>query len=190
MNLNISNRISSPKIKLAIVIVGVLNCMLSISSISLNDSTSTNIALGSIQLTDQQEENGVKIIKDSMTSYNLVNNETEFIGPFSSTYSISGNSVSLTNSRDNIISIIQEDFSKSPTMGYVAAGNASTTSTADSSSPSRPTLPNPFADPAAINQTISETISIAIDTLDRFDVSINEIKCDFNMNIADWKCVN
>lgn len=185
-----SNKISSPKIKLAIVIVGLLNCMLYISSISLNDSTSTNIAFGSIEPTDQQEENGVKITKDSMTSYNLVNNETEFIGPFSSTYTISGNSVLLTSSHGAIISVIQEDFSKSPTMGYVAAGNTSTTLTANSPSPSLPTLPNPFADPAAINQTISETVSNAIETVDRSDVSIIEIKCDFGMNIEDWKCIS
>lgn len=190
MTVNMSNNISSPKIKLAIVIVGVLTCMLHISSISPNDSTSTNIALGSIEPTDQQEENGVKIIKDSMTSYNLVNNETEFIGPFNSTYSISGNSVSLTNSHGAIISAIQEDFSKSPTIGYVAAGNTSTTFTANSPSSSRPTLPNPFADPADINQTISETVSNAIETLDRSDVSTIEIKCDFDMNIEDWKCVS
>jgi hypothetical protein len=189
MTVNVSNKISGPKIKLAIVIVGVLNCMLYISSISLNDPTSMNISFGSIEPTDQQEENGVKIIKDSMTSYNLVNNETEFIGPFSSTYTITGNSVSLTNSHGAIISVIQEDFNKSPTMGYVAAGNTSTTLTANSPSSSRPTLPNPFADPAAINQTISETVSNAIETLDRSDVSIIEIKCDFDMNIEDWKCI-
>ena len=53
------------------------------------------MALGSIQFTEEQEENVVHIIRDSMASYSLVNNETEFVGAFDATYSISGNSESL-----------------------------------------------------------------------------------------------
>lgn len=125
-----------------------------------------------------------------MTSYYIVNNETEFIGTFDTFYSISGNSTSLTNSRDTIISVIQEDFNRSPTMGYFTVGNISTTSTADALASNRLSIPNPFADPAAINQTINQKVSNAIETLDRRGVPTIEIKCDFDMNIADWNCVN
>ena len=48
------------------------------------------MASGSIQSTEEPEENVVQIIKDSMASYSIVNNETEFVGAFDATYSISG----------------------------------------------------------------------------------------------------
>ena len=183
MNVSLLNKMLRPKIMSVIVILGIMIFMLPTSFYSIKDFTSMNMAWGSFQSSNEQKENIVKIIKDSMTSYYIVNNETEFIGSFDTSYSISGNSASLTNSRDKIISVIQEDFSRSPTMGYVTVGNISTTS-------NRLAIPNPFADPAAINQTISQKVSNAIETLDRHDVPTIEIKCDFDMNIAEWNCVN
>ena len=190
MNVSLLNKMLRPKIISVIIILGILIFMLPTSFYSIKDFTSMNMAWGSFQSPNEQKENIVKIIKDSMTSYYIVNNETEFIGTFDTTYSISGNSASLTNSRDTIISVIQEDFSRSPTMGYVTVGNISTTSTADALASNRLSISNPFADPAAINQTISQKVSNAIETLDRREVPTIEIECDFDMNIAEWNCVN
>ena len=181
---------SSPKIKSAIILVGILSFVLPTSFFSLKDFISMNMASGSVQSTDKLEENVVKVVKDSMTSYNIVNNETEFIGAFDTTYTISGNSDSLMSSHDAVISVIQEDFNRSPTIGYIKAGNTSTSSTADSQPSNSLTLPNPFADSAAINHTISQKIANAIESVGGLDVPTVDIICDFDMNITDWKCVN
>ncbi len=183
----ISNKLSSSQIRSAIVFVGILSFVLPTLIFSLNE---TDMASGSVQSIGKLEENVVKVVKDSMTSYNIVNNETEFIGTFDTTYTISGNSDSLMSSRDAVISVIQEDFNRSPTIGYIMAGNTSISSTADSQPSNSLTLPNPFADSAAINNTISQKIANALESVDRLDVLIVDIKCDFDMNITDWKCVN
>lgn len=186
MNVKPSNKMSSTQVKSAVVFVGILSFVLYTSFFSLKDFTSTNMASGSVEL----QENVVQIVKDSMTRYNIVNNETEFIGSFDTTYSISGNSDSLKSSDDAIISVVQEDFNRSPTIGYIGVGDVSTLSTADSEASNNLSLPNPFADSAAINQTISQKIANAIESVDGLDASIIKIKCDFNMNITEWKCVN
>ena len=189
MNVN-PNKMSSPKIKSAIILVGILPFVLPTSFFSLKDFISMNMASGSVQSTDKLEENVVKVVKDSMTSYNIINNETEFIGAFDTTYTISGNSDLLMSSHDIVISVIQEDFNRSPTIGYIKAGNTSTSSTADSQPSNSLTLPNPFADSAAINHTISQKIANAIESVGGLDVPTVDIICDFDMNITDWKCVN
>jgi hypothetical protein len=173
----------------ATVFVGVFLAILVTSFFSLNEFTSTMMASGSIQFTER-EENVVHIIRDSMASYSLVNNETEFVGAFDATYSISGNSESLMSSHDVIISMIQNDFNRSPTVGYIKTGNSSASSATESPVSSNLALTNPFADSTLINQTISQRISKAIESVEGLDVPLINIKCDFDANIEDWKCMN
>jgi hypothetical protein len=148
------------------------------------------MATESIQSMDELEENVVHIVKDSMTNYSLINNETEFIDGFNTNYSIIGNSKSLLGSHDAIISIIQNDFNSSPTIGYIKAGNISDSSTTESPASGDMTLPNPFADSALINQTISQKISQAIESVEGLDDPMIDVKCDFDSNIKNWKCMN
>ena len=169
---------------------GVLSAILAASFISLNGFTSTIMATESIQSMDELEENVVHIVKDSMTNYSLINNGTIFVDGFNTNYSIIGNSKSLLGSHDGIISIIQTDFNSSPTIGYVKAGNISDSSTIESPASGDMTLPNPFADSALINQTISQKISQAIESVEELDDPMIDIKCDFDSNIKNWKCMN
>ena len=188
MKVDWPSKMANLQIPVATVFVGVLLAMLFTSFFSLNEFTSTMMALGSIQFTEKQEENVVHIIRDS--SYSLANNETEFVGAFDATYSISGNSESLMSSHDVIISMIQNDFNRSPTVGYIKTGNSSASSATESPASSNLALPNPFADSALINQTISQKISKAIESVEGLDVPLINIKCDFDANIEDWKCMN
>lgn len=119
-----------------------------------------------------------------------MNNETEFLGAFDTTYTISGNSESLKGAENAIISAVRDDLNKSPTIGYIKAGNVSTSSSTDPQAPNELTLPNPFVNSATINQSISQKVSNAIETVDSLDVPIININCDFDMNIEDWQCVN
>jgi hypothetical protein len=170
--------------------VGLLSAMLVTSVFSTDGFTSTIMASGANLSAEEPGEDVVHIVRDSMASYSLVNNETEFVGTFDTTYSILGNSESLMNSHDAIISMVQNDFTRSPTIGYIKAGNSSASSADESPASSNLTLPNPFADSALINQTISQTISKAIESVEGLDIPIIDIKCDFDANIEDWKCMN
>jgi len=190
MNVDLPIKTSNLQIAVATVFVGVLSAMLVTSFFSLNGFTITIMASGSIQSTEELEENDVHIVRDSMTSYSLVNNETEFVGAFDTSYSILGNSESLMSSQDAIISIIQNDFNRSPTIGYIKIGNSSALLDTESPAPSNLTLANPFADSALINQTISQKISRAFKSVEGFDAPMIDIKCDFDANIEDWKCMN
>jgi hypothetical protein len=184
------NKISSLKIGTAIVFVGLLSVILPTSFISIDDFDNTIMISGSVEPTEEPGEKVVQIAKDSMTSYSIVSNETEFIGAFDTTYSISGNIESLIDSHDAIISVVQDDFNSSPTIGYIKAGNSSTSSSAESPNSNNLTLPNPFVDSATINKTISQKVSNAIESLHGHDQPMVDIKCDFEMNIEDWKCIN
>jgi hypothetical protein len=188
-----NNILMSSKIRAGIVFAGLLSVMLLtsfISFISMDDFDNTIMVSGSLQPTEEPGENVVQVGKDSMTSYSIVNNETEFIGAFDTTYSISGSIESLIGARDAIISVVQDDFINSPTIGYIKAGNISTSSSTESPSSNNLRLPNPFVDSATINRTISQTVSTAIDSLHGQDQPVVDIKCDFDMNIEDWKCIN
>jgi hypothetical protein len=161
-----------------------------ISFISIDDLDNTIMVSGSLQPTEEHGENVVQVVKDSMTSYSIVNNETEFIGAFDTTYSISGSIESLIGSHDVIISVVQDDFINSPTIGYIKAGNISSSSAAESPSSNNLRLPNPFVDSATINRTISQKVSTAIESLHDQDQPVVDIRCNFDMNFEDWKCIN
>ena len=120
------DRTSSLQLMVAIMFVGMMSTILVESFVSTYDSTTNAIASGSVQSIEGSEQGVVQIIKDSMTSYNLVNNETEYIGPFDTSYTISGESKQLLASHNAIISAIKNDFNRSPTIGYIKAGNFST----------------------------------------------------------------
>lgn len=193
MRVERKNNILSSKIRAGIVFVGLLSIMLLtsfISFISIDDFDNTIMVSGSLQPTEEPGENVVQVVKDSTTSYSIVNNETEFISAFDIAYSISGSIESLIGSHDAIISVVQDDFINSPTIGYIKAGNISTSSSTESPSSNNLRLSNPFVDSATINRTISQKVSTAIESLHGQDQQVVDIKCDFDMNIEDWKCIN
>ncbi|MFY9966355.1 MAG: hypothetical protein WAK50_11520 [Nitrososphaeraceae archaeon] len=190
MTADLPKEMRNPHLKAIIVFLVVLSLMVPTSLLSINDSSRMNMALGFGQPTDESEANVVQIVKDSMTSYNIVNNETEFLGAFDTTYTISGNSESLKGAENAIISAVRDDLNKSPTIGYIKAGIVSTSSSTDPQAPDDLTLPNPFVDSATVNQSISLEVSNAIESVASLDAPIINIKCDFDMYIENWQCVN
>ena len=190
MKLILPNEMSNARMKVIAVFIVILYFVVPALLLSLNDSTSMKMASGSVQSADEVAANYVQIVKDSMTTYNILNNETEFIGVFDTSYTISGTNESLKSSENAIISAIREDFNKSPTIGYIRIGNVSISSTSHSQGPTSVTLPNPFADSATINQSINQKISNVIDSVESLNAPMIDIKCEFNMNIEDWHCDN
>ncbi|MGI0045330.1 MAG: hypothetical protein ACRD47_16630, partial [Nitrososphaeraceae archaeon] len=182
MTLDLPKEMLNPHLKAIIVFAVLLSFMVPTSFLSLNDPAGMYMASGSGQTTDQTESNVVQIVKESMTTYTIVNNETEFLGAFDTTYTISGNSESLKGAENAIISAVRDDLNKSPTIGYIKAGNVSTLSSTDRQAPDDLTLPNPFVDSATVNQSIIEEVSNVIGSVEGLDVPIIDIKCDFDMN--------
>ena len=93
MRVEWKNNILSSEIRAGIFFVGLLSVMLLtsfISFISIDDFDNTVMVSGSLQPTEEPGDKLVQVVKDSTTSYGIVNNETEFIGAFNTTYSISG----------------------------------------------------------------------------------------------------
>ena len=134
----------------------------------------------------------VHITKDTTNSYTISSGFTS-IGTFDTTYTILGSITSIKNATDLIISTITKDYDSTPTIGYVrvapqktAQGEASSSSS--SSSPQPSTIANPFADKATINQRIATEIQKAMESAAKSNFVTLEIKCDFGMDLSDWKC--
>ena len=75
-----------------------------------------------------------------------------------------------------IRSTILRDYESSPTIGYVRVpGDVSPGA-------------NPFADKAAINQTITDEIDKAIALAEESGRANVNIECNFGMELSEWKC--
>ena len=134
----------------------------------------------------------VYIAKDATNSYTISSGSSS-IGTFDTSYTILGNVSSIKKTSDLVISTITKDYDSSPTIGYVkvvAQTNAKGETSSSSSSPQPSTLANPFADKATINQKISTEIQKAIASSMKSTFANVEIKCDFGMELSDWKCSN
>jgi hypothetical protein len=147
-------------------------------------------AMANLQLSFAQEQiennddsnNNTKITKTSTNSYIIVDDGPELVGAFDTIYTISGSSESLNKSKESILSIIQDDLDNSPTIGYIRAEASNQTQTEGVG------LPNPFVDLRTINSTVTQQLSDSINSASALNSTIVEIKCDFGMNIMDWKC--
>src|SRR5215208_4415382 len=132
----------------------------------------------------------VHITKDTINSYTISSGFTS-IGTFDTTYIISGDSNSMKNATDRIISTVTKDYDSTPTIGYVKVAPQKTAqgeANSSSSSPQPSTIANPFADKATINQRIATEIQKAMESAAKSNFVTLEIKCDFGMDLSDWKC--
>ena len=130
----------------------------------------------------------VHITKYTTNSYTISSGFSS-IGTFDTTYTILGNITSIQNARDLIISTITKDYDSTPTIGYVKVTPQKTAEGEASSSSSQPsTIANPFADKATINQRITTEIDKAMESSAKSNFVNLEIKCDFGMDLSDWKC--
>ena len=139
-------------------------------------------------LTQNEENSGrqtLHIIKDATNSY-AISSGTSFVSAFDTTYSIIGGVSSIEESKDLLISTIIEDFSDSPTIGYI--NNTSTSSASTATSLNQSSLPNPFATKDVIDEKIRNELTASIDDAAKSDSADGEIKCIFGSNLDDFKC--
>ena len=148
-------------------------------------SVGSNISFS--QALNIEQLNPVQISKSSSNSYSVVNG-TAYIKPFfDTTYIISGSSSTLNDSRDLINSTVINDFTSSPTIGYIMKSSNAINATNNSSS-SLPSLPNPFVNIQIITNTISQHLSEAIYSAINLDVYEVDVRCTFGNNLQHWDC--
>src|SRR5919106_3821581 len=102
----------------------------------------------------QQQQQAIHITKHGSNSYTISGGSSS-VGSFDTTYRVLGERSAIRASEDPIISTITDDFSSSPTIGYVRAANMTTMAggTADAA-----TLPSPFATPEQITERITSEL--------------------------------
>ena len=128
------------------------------------------------------QQSTIHIIKDTTNSY-VLSGGSSSVGSFDTTYRVAGERSAIRSAENLIITTITDDFSSSPTIGYVMVGNATTASAGA-------TLPNPFATPEQITERITNELRRIIseaenNTVEGQDV---EIKCGFGMTLQDMQC--
>lgn len=151
------------------------------STLPVSSSSSPNI------LQEPSSKNTVHITKTSTNSYDIVDDSTGLASAFDTVYTITGSSNSLNKSKDLIVSIIQDDYNHSSTIGYVRAENI--TDKVGEPTPAS-SLVNPFVDQQTINSKITNELTGAIDSAHSLNFTTVVVKCDFGMNIREWKCDN
>jgi hypothetical protein len=146
------------------------------------DATITSPTLG-------QEQQTIHITKDGTNSY-VISGGSSSIGSFDTTYRIVGERSAVRASEDLIITTITSDYSSSPTIGYVSAGNMTTTTTGDTADAA--TLPNPFASPEQITERITNELRMVISEAENNTPQgqFVEINCNFGMTLDDMHCQN
>ena len=143
-----------------------------------NDTTTTTEATTSTG----EQQSTIYITKDGTNSY-IISSGSSSVGSFDTTYRVAGERSAIRAAEDLIISTITSDFSSSPTIGYVMAGNTTSASV-------NATLPNPFASTEMITERIANELRRVIieaenNTVEGQDV---EIKCEFGMTLEDMQC--
>ncbi len=143
-----------------------------------NDTTTTTEATTSTG----EQQSTIYITKDGTNSY-IISSGSSSVGSFDTTYRVAGERSAIRASEDLIIATITSDFSSSPTIGYVMAGNTTSAS-------ANATLPNPFASTEMITERITNELRRVIieaenNTVEGQDV---EIKCEFGMTLEDMQC--
>jgi hypothetical protein len=137
--------------------------------------------------------NNITITTNSNSVYSIPSTSVQ-VDRFSTNYTIAGTISSLNDSRDLITSTIVDDFDKNPNIGYVVNSSSSRTFSTASPSTTQLGLPNPFVSEDLINQKITNEIQGAIAAAAAAAASTSstekhvEIKCTFDMILADYKC--
>ena len=152
--------------------------IVTISSISIMGTAESYAQTGELQ--SKSPTSTIHITKDASNSY-VLSSGSSHIGTFDTTYTIVGSVSSLKKSTDLITSTIIKDFDQSPVIGYVIAHKSK-------SDTKMPTLANPFADKTTINEKIKSEIQSSINSSQKLKTTQAEIKCNFGMEINDWKC--
>jgi hypothetical protein len=152
------------------------------------DTTTTSPETAGAGQQQQQQQQPIHITKHGTNSY-VISGGSSSVGSFDTTYRVVGERSAIRASEDLIVSTITDDFRSSPTIGYVRAGNMTTTTTTGGTADAA-TLPNPFASPEQITERITSDLRRVISEAESNTPQGQhvEIKCDFGMTLDEMRC--
>ncbi len=151
-----------------------------------NDTT-TDTTTTPPETVEQQQT--IHITKDGTNSY-IISGGSSSVGSFDTTYRVVGERSTVRTSEDLIITTITDDFTSSPTIGYVMAANMTTTGGGATTNATTATLPNPFASSEQITERITSELRRVVTEAENSTTEGQsvEIKCDFGMSLEDMRC--
>jgi hypothetical protein len=171
---NIKKRlISNHALTKTVLIIGAISLL----TIDISYAQNTSL-IGSTPANNQ----GYIELSKVATSNTIITNKTAFVGGFDTAYSITGTPMNIKNSKDLIISSIVEDFTKSPTVGYVKISKSITNSSGKTE------IANPFASNEQINQQIQDLLRKSIEDATNSNAGLIEIRCLFGNNLDLFTC--
>ena len=121
------------------------------------------------------------VLSKVATGNTIIANKTSFVGGFDTTYSIIGNIKDIQDSKVLIIKSMIDDFSKSPTVGYVKVSKSISNSTGTQ-------ITNPFASDEQIKLKIQDLLSKSIDSVTDSSIELLELKCFFGNSLDLFSC--
>jgi hypothetical protein len=146
-----------------------------------NSSMAQNSSL--VGSSDTSRGSGHVELSKVATSTTTITGQATFVGGFDTTYSITGSPWDIKNSKDLIVSSVQDDFGKSSTIGYIKASG-----TAEGAS-NMTALANPFASNEQINQKIQELLNKSIEAASDSKTDLVQIKCIFGNSLGLFSCL-
>jgi hypothetical protein len=156
-------------------------------------AVSTSLIGFSILNVNAQTENtqstySISISKDA-TSGLIVTDGASYVNGFDTTYTLKGTKFDYDKARDLVVSTISDDFTNSPTSGYIKVEDNST------SNSNATGLANPFASQEQIGENIKTVLNSAIDGIFSdsgvaFTIGpeTNVIKCTFGDTLDSFEC--
>ena len=183
---------ASNKIRVALLALITTIVMILVATSGIGIFKEPALALSSSVNLIPSSSPSIHITKDTTLEYSIANG-TVLIGAFDSSYSITGDAKSLRSSKNLIVSTVEDDFIKSPSIGYVLVVNntsATTTSSNSTAATGQKNIANPFASTDTIKQNIQNKITKSIDSLfnSNSKVKFGNIHCDFGSSLPDWNC--
>ena len=137
---------------------------------------------------DTQSTYSLSISKDA-TSGLIVTDGASYVNGFDTTYTIKGTKFDYDKARDLVVSAIADDFTNSPTSGYIKVEETNT------SNSNATGLANPFASQEQINEKIKAVLNSAIDGMfSNSGVTLtigpetHVIKCTFGDTLNSFEC--
>ncbi len=129
-------------------------------------------------------ETGEITISKTASSNTIISNGSSFVGPFSTTYMITGNAADIKNSKDLILETVTNDFNNSSTVGYVSLSNKS------SETANAQQIANPFASNEQISQKIQQELDKSISNANIQESNLVSITCQFGNFLDLFSCSN
>ena len=143
-----------------------------------------NLLISNVEISYAQNstENDTQILISKTASSNtIISNGSSSVGGFSTTYMITGTADDIKDSNDLILKTVTDDFTNSPTVGYVNPDNSSATS-------NNLQIANPFASNEQISQKIKEELNRTISEASMNELNLASITCQFGNSLDLFSC--